>query len=219
MKTLKLFCSILLVFIFSLLSFTSCNKQTKQIDYIIKKNQEAASLVINTDDFKQEYQTNEEIDFSTIKASFDNKELKYVEKLTDNYVDSFFIATSDNDPLNSILQNKSTVSGINRQNSINIYVGHKEIENDSTVVYVATINLNITNPSAVDKWVVYLIMGLVFVAFGAFACLKSYNDKKKKNMMQISTSSQSQHNKNDNQVKPTDDNKYKEECSSDDEVK
>ena len=219
MKKVKLFCSILLAFIFSLFSFSSGNKQTKQIDYIIKKDQEAASLVINLDNFKKEYQTNEEIDFSTIKASFDNKELKYVEKLTDNYVDSFFIATSDNDPLNSILQNKSTVSGNNKQNSINIYVGHKEIEHDSTIVYLATINLSINNPSAVDKWVIYLIMGLVFVAFGAFACLKSYNDKKKKNMMQISTSSQSQHNKNDNQVKPTDDNKYKEECSSDDEVK
>lgn len=230
MKKIRLFCVTLLLFFCSLFSFTSCNKQSKQVDYLIKKDQESTSLVINVDNFKKDYQTQEEIDFSTIKVYFNNQELKFAQKVDESYATTFFISSSDSDPLSSVLENKSTVSGSNRQNNINIYVCHKEIENQNTTVYLQTITLSVTNPSAVDKWIIYLIMGLVFITFAAFAYLKSYKDKKKKKMMQVTPSNQNESKIDDNkketlEVKEdikqeiSNQNKKEESSDEDEEVK
>lgn len=173
MKKLKHF--IIFILFIPLFLITSC-KSNSNLDYKIDLN--SNRLKVDDTNFKNEgYKVNDTLDdFNKLIVTFDDKVLTYNENI--NETDStYFISTSNSNPKNSVLKNSATVNS-----SSTIFVAFKtEIDNEETYFLKPITITADTSSNTVTKWITYVIVGLVIVAFAVLSYLKSKKKDGEKN--------------------------------------
>lgn len=173
MKTTALKYFFLLVFPFFMLF--SCSSGGTKNQYPVYSDSERFS--VDSSAFSKEYKNGDEVNFETLKVTFDNKELVYSENINED--DDHFYVIADPASPNVIIMNHSLASSNKETSTTNIYVAVLLKGTDETAYYVSEpITLTITNPNALKPWVLYTVSGVVILAIVGFSFFKGKKNAK-----------------------------------------
>lgn len=149
------------IFIFPLFLLFSCSSKQPKVDYPIHTDSERIS--VDTSAFRREYENGDEVDFSTLKVTFDDQVLIYSENVNED--NSHFYVVNDPDSPSVVLMNHSLASSSKETSSTDIYVAVLWRDSDGASYFISEpIELTIVNHNALKPWVLFTVSGIVILA-------------------------------------------------------